>query len=265
MTLKEMAKGIRFCLDQLNESELWTSLQAALQKATDTNGTPIRGLVCYGIGNFGTRRSSALLWQVSVWQLALALNIREYLIEQERKNGICANSSSTSKDLSLWPTMYYYEPLMTEQESKLLQKLEVQIIPENERGRRKVDSDNLTLFFMPHCPLALYTNLMATNWDCLDKVIIFGNSFDFYIEQNATVKQDQIQKLQSLEILNLLQPHWKEEQVDVSKKDISSRAAWFEQAFNDLGLTFFPSGVVSQLPERPLHFTDHHEEGDEVI
>jgi len=42
--------------------------------------------------------------------------------------------------------------------------------------------DRPTLFFMPHCPLVLYENVLEANWTSvnLNKIIILGNSFNRY-------------------------------------------------------------------------------------
>lgn len=39
---------------------------------------------------------------------------------------------------------------------------------------------SMTFYFMPHCPYRLYCNLLWENWDILDKMCIFGNSFESY-------------------------------------------------------------------------------------
>lgn len=50
----------------------------------------------------------------------------------------------------------------------------------DERGRREVKVP--TLFFMPHCEVQLYDNLLDANWGCenLNKMVILGNSFGEY-------------------------------------------------------------------------------------
>ena len=42
-----------------------------------------------------------------------------------------------------------------------------------------------TLFYMPHCPLGLYNNVIASNWERkkLEKIILVGNRLDFYDER----------------------------------------------------------------------------------
>ena len=57
------------------------------------------------------------------------------------------------------------------------------IIDQNELGCRSVTSP--TLFFMPHCPMGLYHNILLSNWNksSLGNVYIFGNSFAAYDER----------------------------------------------------------------------------------
>uniref|UniRef100_A0A7N0UDT0 SRR1-like domain-containing protein n=1 Tax=Kalanchoe fedtschenkoi TaxID=63787 RepID=A0A7N0UDT0_KALFE len=40
----------------------------------------------------------------------------------------------------------------------------VSVIPVNEQGKRQAVTVMPTLFFMPHCDLSLYNNLLLTNW-----------------------------------------------------------------------------------------------------
>ena len=79
--------------------------------------------------------------------------------------------------------MVYFEPLMTQLERVLLEDVfHVEIIRHNERGKRSIttsttetckaitDNDrpdkimSSTLFYMPHCPMRLYGNVLWSNW-----------------------------------------------------------------------------------------------------
>jgi len=165
---------------------------------------------------------------------------------------------------------------MTVEESNVLEKLDIRIISENERGRRSVISKGgCCLFFMPHCPMTLYTNLLDTNWDCLrENIIMFGNSLSNYIDKSNNDLANNPQKQRALEILEHLQPYWEEERLDISKRDISDRPAYFERAFNDSSLICFKaidistsSTVTSRWPKRmqQLDIPNDFDDGGEVV
>ncbi|KAD4384932.1 hypothetical protein E3N88_25100 [Mikania micrantha] len=82
-----------------------------------------------------------------------------------------------------------FDPIISLTESKVLEDLGCRVLSVNEQGMRKV-LDSI-LFFMPHCEAELYENLLKTNWrhESLDKIILFGNSFEKY-EQHCSVFQD---------------------------------------------------------------------------
>ncbi|KAI3821941.1 hypothetical protein L1987_09517 [Smallanthus sonchifolius] len=84
-----------------------------------------------------------------------------------------------------------FDPIISLTESKVLEELGCHVLSVNEQGMRKVV--NPILFFMPHCEAELYDNLLTTNWrhDSLNKIILFGNSFEKY-EQHQSVVQDSI-------------------------------------------------------------------------
>jgi len=92
--------------------------------------------------------------------------------------------------------MLYFEPCINKLEKLVLSEcFFVTVLECNERGERKVDgqsaeTDGLmtkkpiqsTLFYMPHCPMRLYSNVIWANWEHLTdgRIIIFGNSFHAY-------------------------------------------------------------------------------------
>ncbi len=242
VTQQEIEDSLDVCLTELRTSRYWESLRKIL-----ASYKKFESIVAYGIGNFGTKRPSAPLWQ-----LALAVLIRE----QQQEESIA---------------MHYFEPLMTPEESKVLTKLNISIIQENERGKRSIDNNNnddddddaMTLFFMPHCPLQLYTNLFHTNWDFLSKIVVFGNSLDNYIDGGNTNIVTDPQKKQALNILETLQPVWKIQALSIQKKDILELSAYFEQAFNDSSLTSFKLTTES-WPDKP-HLETPIDGGGEIL
>ncbi|KAG7341566.1 phosphotransferase KptA/Tpt1 domain containing protein [Nitzschia inconspicua] len=165
---KEVEASLRQCQGELLYSDFYRSLIAYCD---DQPYILVKDVVCYGIGNFYAKRPSAPLWQ-----LALAVMLREYYSERLQK------SRDAGKDTAVI-SMYYFEPRMTAKERDFLQNtLQVHVIDHNERGFRTISEQKHTLFFMPHCPMALYANLLYSNWECLDKVIIFGNSLSNYLD-----------------------------------------------------------------------------------
>lgn len=90
--------------------------------------------------------------------------------------------SSTGQHLTIM--MSYYEPCMVAVEKRILVEIyNVLPIACNEQGKRRVvHHRNTTLFFMPHCPMRLYSNVLWANWDTLRNrsIIIMGNSLLAY-------------------------------------------------------------------------------------
>ena len=291
----EIEATLESCLAELKESRYWDTVRLVLESRAEKHGYRYGSIVCYGIGNFGTKRPSA-----PMWQLALALMIRDHIGTAAATNATANSSGPRQRSESQTPnkdrgpeskteetatrekraTMHYFEPLMTVQESKVLEKLGIHVIKENERGKRSVNDEDgnggaATVFFMPHCPMSLYTNLFHSNWDSLRQIIVFGNSLSNYIDGgNAQLVSDP-KKKQALEMLEVLQPFWEVDRLGMDKKDISDRSAYFEQAFNDSSFTSFATITrdgtstaeeANRWPERPQLDSSHDEYDDgEVI
>ncbi|GER53668.1 protein SENSITIVITY TO RED LIGHT REDUCED 1 [Striga asiatica] len=76
-----------------------------------------------------------------------------------------------------------FDPIISLTESRVLTSLGCEVLSVNEQGRRPVVRP--TLFFMPHCEVELYDNLLQANWglDPLSRMVLFGNSFSEYEQQ----------------------------------------------------------------------------------
>lgn len=220
MKSSELETLVSACRLDLLSTKFYAQLQDALLR-----GPPPSSIVCYGIGNFGRKHSTP---SAPLWQLACAMEMREILWR--------------SQELSM--PMYYFEPFMTSEEEAFLSQSSIQIITENERARRI--AKNPTLFFMPHCPLGLYANLLFANSDCLENVKIMGNSLHTYA--------DRLEQNKYTALLRHLQPMWDEIQIDLSKTDASSVPGYFEQAFNDSAVISFPG--IHSIPEFPRALMD---------
>lgn len=92
----------------------------------------------------------------------------------------------------------YFEPLIKPIECKVLTEIfHVQILEINERGKRRVASNqndtSSTLFYMPHCPMRLYSNILWSNWDVdllfNGRTVIFGNSLNAYEDRIISSEQ----------------------------------------------------------------------------
>ncbi|CAI2173865.1 20357_t:CDS:2 [Funneliformis geosporum] len=112
-------------------------------------------IVCYGIGSIERSKSSQ-------FQFALMLILKDLF-------------QITGK-------AYVYDPVLTSIDLDILSHYEISIIDINEKAKREIT--NQTLFYMPHCPIGLYNNVIASNWEKkkLEKIILVGNRLDFYNE-----------------------------------------------------------------------------------
>lgn len=111
-------------------------------------------IICYGIGSMlHSKTSQAQLSFISLLKTRLSNKLRTALI---------------------------FDPILSSIDTLFLQKNDWNVISSNEEGKRKAESP--TVFFMPHCPLALYNNVLKSNWNpsALSQLIIIGNSFDSY-------------------------------------------------------------------------------------
>lgn len=77
--------------------------------------------------------------------------------------------------------MYIFDPVMTDLDKELCELHNIEVIKENESGKRSVTKE--TLFYMPHCGRGLYSNTLSANWSSeqLPLLTFVGNNFDMYV------------------------------------------------------------------------------------
>ncbi|CBJ29823.1 conserved unknown protein [Ectocarpus siliculosus] len=185
--------------------------------------------------------------------------------------------------------MLVFDPTMGEAEKAILAALGCGLL-ENEEGKRcccrccgergggdKAGGEDVatpTLFFMPHCPRRLYSNVLWANWSsrAMGSILILGNKISSYTDRllDARSRVDPTNAL--LRAGPLLQD------IDLLPYPGSDRARWrrdveklprFERAFNDLALSFSSPDARSStegataLLDRPQEFVE--EEDGELV
>ncbi|KAJ9073153.1 sensitivity to red-light reduced protein, variant 2 [Entomophthora muscae] len=163
---KNMEQLMKIIDDKISTLATWNSCTDFSDRIKDKLAAPESqnsiDIVCYGIGSI----ADSILSQ---WQLALILVL--------------------SRRIKKIRDMVYYDPvLLSEIESNVLVFFGFKILDVNEEGRRKIDKP--TLFYMPHCPLALYDNVLNANWNAssLRHLYIFGNLLTNYYENMSDSK-----------------------------------------------------------------------------
>lgn len=132
-------------------SETVTSLKKA---STEIDLNKNLQILCFGLGRFSTCSTSR-------FQLAYILLIKEYFKIK---------------------TASFSDPIFSSHELLLLESLNCQVITENLEGKYQIENNNITIFYLPHCPKQLTNNILWKNWGLqLQNIILIGNSFDSLI------------------------------------------------------------------------------------
>lgn len=217
----------------------------------------IEDIVCYGIGCFYKAQPIPML------QLACALLLRNHLCRRGlfHDDGDKAKAAHEENDVNI----YFYEPLMKPVEREVLEMFHVRIIETNEQGKRCIRERNnnrkATLFYMPHCPMRLYSNVVWANWgvNLAHNVVILGNSFAAY--DNRTVKRTEREDASNCVFRSL--PYTRELALELKNIDVD----YFEEAFNDSCVIRFclprsdddgtdgSSRSLSEISSPPEYFT----------
>ena len=114
----------------------------------------VNKIICLGLGNFAQNPHSVSAQIASKFQLSFLLA----LLKTHSVQGLV------------------FDPVLTKSEKEILTALGIESPEKNLEGRYQVD--NLTLFYLPHCPKQLTNNILWANWESLQNLVIIGNSFN---------------------------------------------------------------------------------------
>jgi hypothetical protein len=143
------------------------------QRSQDEKEDSVTCIVSLGLGDICVSVTAMI-------QLAFVIAIRDHL--QQSHTGSLIG-------------MKIFEPLFTEFHVAVCEAFDIDVLSDNCYGRysRNVLStkphphadvssgigvdDGLIVYFMPHCPHSLYCNVLWTNWEQLDRIMIIGNRY----------------------------------------------------------------------------------------
>jgi hypothetical protein len=179
--VREITKNIQLAREKLQKSSAYKEIMEQMQNPemvariknvidTDPHHSQLQ-LVLYGVGE--------MKHEIGALQLAFAILLREKF---EWVNDIVV-----------------FDPILSPLETRAICELNCTYLFVNEEGRRTVDRP--TLFFMPHCPVNLFENVLQANWTSanLNKIIILGNilsgyiiSLDYFFALKAVLNTDHV-------------------------------------------------------------------------
>jgi len=189
------------CMDGLSQTQFFQNVLHCFSKAnvvvhknlsssSNENGVEthdnslfaVEDIVCLGVGNFGAVYRGS--FSAPMLQLALVLLLRAEFYSTITTKSNASEVEGGRTTFSGVIEVMYCEPLMNTVEEAVLRMFSVDVIP-NDFGKRRIKGNNKTLFFLPHCPMRLYSNVVWANWDSdlVRNVVLFGNSFLAYDER----------------------------------------------------------------------------------
>ncbi|KAI9340744.1 SRR1-domain-containing protein [Pilaira anomala] len=204
-TLEDIKKTLKERKEALLDSRFYKELTEVFEEHL-LKSKPF-DIICYGIGSVQKSKNAQ-------YQFVLALILRELL--------------------KIPGKMYIFDPVMTDLDKELCQFHDIEIIKENENGKRSVKKE--TLFYMPHCGRGLYSNTLSANWnkEQLPLITIIGNRFDMYV--GSQLERDLIRECPYLIPA-----------VDILKVVSFPKEFDNNQIFNDLSIQTFPKETISNL------------------
>lgn len=227
-------------------------------------------IICLGIGNFLKPYSSPMIQLACALILRRLLSRAEYgdqsdnvLLDKEKKWSQLAKyaldmNSFYSTDIEI----SFYDPCTTKLEKSILENnLGIKVEKVNCKGKHIVQPNDKTVFFMPHCPMRLYSNLLWANWDKRviqgGNIVVIGNSLISY--NDAVFCRDKrhdetngiFRIVPFIREIPLKFPAQPKRHGTFHKKFY----AGLMRAFNDCSLTTFHETNCS-WPEKPKEFPD---------
>ncbi len=240
---KEQGSDVK---DEVKENGRATATISSIDKKLPQ----ISCIICLGMGDVANKIKRRNC--VAKNQLHLILDV----IEKGKKDNVI------SKDA----VIYAYDPISSEEDIDVLQShgigilntilmdgsdddqqpkaipLKRGIVKESEEGKYIV-SDK-TLFFMPHCPFRLYSNLLWANWSklSLSNILIIGNSFKEYDARTIKKAERNDPSNCVLKALSFV------EEIDIT----GSYQFLINQGLNDSSLMHFPISSLEMAEKKKL-------------
>lgn len=171
------------CIEELklNYLETWKlGLKGILGNDNEyTDHFKFQEVICFGLGNF-SKSASAL------YQFALLYYLKDI------------------KYLQAY-SFVIYDPLFTEFEKNHLELFDFKLMNKNiDCSYRipEISSEPKYFFYMPHMYHKHYYNLLTCNSNCLEKMLLFGNSLTSYLDQTNLYEKDNSHNLKNFLLSN---------------------------------------------------------------
>lgn len=164
-------------------------------------------IVCLGLGHVSE-------CNISKYQLALLLCLKEHCNPQK---------------------VLVHDPIFYKSECEILNKLELEVIPENSEGSYVISDAGVTVVYLPHCPKQLTNNFLWSNWGPnLDNCVLLCNSFSSLIDnQPSRILSETVQYIYKI------YPHTTELSLENNFK--------FTDIFNDTSIHHFLKADLENL------------------
>eukprot|EP00039_Didymoeca_costata_P018896 m.335441 g.335441 ORF g.335441 m.335441 type:complete len:272 (+) comp17593_c0_seq1:99-914(+) len=211
-TLESYAEEIKHDqLTQCIQDALRQTNHAAAAQHDDRKWKDNIDFVCFGLGNFSSS-------SVGRWQLAMLLTLTDDMTRRDK----CE----------------IYDPCFNALEIKVLQSLGLKLLPTNTLCKHVASSD--TVYFMPHCGMDMYHNVLLSNWTMkgLKQVCILGNSFQHYEERTVPSAKARLDSWCLFKCLPF-----------ITQKDIPNTFSP-DVIFNDLALHYFTQEQLQEIGEQ---------------
>ncbi|KAJ8699780.1 hypothetical protein PTI98_002868 [Pleurotus ostreatus] len=152
----EALQRVRSELDN-SESAWFTQAKCLILDALAARQITSPAVVCLGLGSPSSSRDA-------IAQLGFLLQLCH-----------CCNISPEKVSL--------YDPVFTEADKELFVAYKFDVLSENRNG--DYPAEGPTLFFMPHCDLSLYENILRANWtpQRLARLVLVANNLSDYIQK----------------------------------------------------------------------------------